>query len=278
MLKLLVNKYTLHIFAENLFNQYLICKLKKIHVMKKFYFFTVALMATFMLNAQVNVTFQVDMTDYLKTAGYSIRGVRIAGTFGTLGATSKGTAMSDWSPINSPAFTKVAGSANTWEAKITFPNPAKGQELLFKFLNIASVVGAEWGDCDVDNECFEKKNAGPCNQGLGDFNRVYKIPTAAAVYGYKWNTCTSLTTRALDLDTDTQVSISPNPAADFSVVEITEGVGAYSIEVATVTGQSVQRFENITDKAIIEGLDAGLYFVTIKNAEGKFQTQKLIIE
>lgn len=245
--------------------------------MKKIYTLVIAVMAAFVMNAQVNVTFQVDMTDYLKVAGNTLKTVRIAGTFGAANATSKGVALVDWSPLATPVFTKVAGSTNTWQTVVTFPNPSKGTELFYKFLNYASVAGAEWGDCDVDNECFEKKNAGPCNQGAGDFNRVLKIPTAATVVGYKWNTCTSLTVRTQELPLDAEVSITPNPAQDLALVAI-NGNGNYSVNVTTVAGQSVQSFDNVSSTLAIEGLNAGLYFVTVRDAAGKSNTQKLIIE
>ena len=241
--------------------------------MKKIYFSIFAIASAFVMNAQVTVTLQVDMSDYVKVAGNTLKTVKVAGNFADQSATSLGTAMENWAPPKSPTFTKVAGTTNTWQAKITFPNAAKGQEVVYKFLNTAD----SWGTCDVDQECFTGSTVNTCNQGSGDFNRVLKVPTANATYGYKWNTCTSLV-RASDLILDNEISISPNPANDFTIVEIKNGTGAYSVEVTTIAGQSVQRFENITDKAIIEDLNSGLYFVVIRNAEGKFQTQKLVIE
>jgi hypothetical protein len=160
------------------------------------------------MNAQVTVTFQVDMTDYLKIAGNTLKTVKVAGNFTDQNATALGVAIKNWDPAVSPVFTKVAGTTNTWQTKITFPNASKGQELLYKFLN---TTDGAWGDCDINNECFEKKNAGPCNQGTGDFNRVLKIPTANATVGYKWNTCTSLVS-AKDLILDNEITISSKMA------------------------------------------------------------------
>jgi hypothetical protein len=238
--------------------------------MKKIYTLAIAVMAAFVMNAQVNVTFQVDLTDYLKIAGNSLKTVKIAGTFGALNATSKGTALVDWAPPSSPVFTKVAGSANTWQTVVTFPNPSKGQELLFKFMNTADT----WGTCDVDQECFVGMPYA-CNVAP-DYNRVFKIPTTATVYGYKWNTCTSIT-RTQELPLDAEVSITPNPAQDLAVLTI-KGAGNYNVNVTTVAGQSVQSFDNVSSTVAIEGLNAGLYFVTVRDAAGKSNTQKLIIE
>jgi hypothetical protein len=239
--------------------------------MKKIYTLVIAVMAAFVMNAQVNVTFQVDMTDYLKIAGNTLKTVKIAGAFAGLNATSKGTAMGDWKPEESPVFTKVAGSANTWQVVATFPNPAKGQELFYKFLNAAT-----WGTCDVDQECFAGA-AAPCNSGAPDNNRVLKIPTTATVVGFKWNTCTSIT-RVQELPLDAEVSITPNPAQDLAVLTIKGAGTSYNVNVTTVAGQSVQSFDNVSSTVAIEGLNAGLYFVTVRDAAGKSNTQKLIIE
>lgn len=217
--------------------------------------------------AQVNVTFQVDLS------GLTVKTPKVAGTFGGLSATSKGVAIPDWDPTGSPVFTKVAGTANTWQAVITFPNPSKGQELLFKFLNTDN----SWGACDVDQECFEGK-AGDCNQGSGDFNRVYKIPTSAAVYGYKFNTCTKLVTRASDLALTDNINVYPNPSNNFVNIEFEDLSKKYNVELSTITGQTVKRFDNVDNRLTINDLESGIYFVKISDNEGKFQTQKLIIE
>ncbi len=240
--------------------------------MKKIYTLVIAVMAAFVMNAQVNVTFQVDMTDYLKIAGNTLKTVKIAGAFLALNATSKGTAMGEWKPEESPVFTKVAGSANTWQTVITFPNPSKGQDLVFKFLN----TDATWGDCNIAQECMDAASTACSNQPKDD-NRLIKIPTTAKIIGYKWGTCTSLTVRTQELPLDAEVSITPNPAQDLALLAI-NGNGNYSVNVTTVAGQSVQSFDNVSSTLAIEGLNAGLYFVTVRDAAGKSNTQKLIIE
>lgn len=242
--------------------------------MKRFYASFAAILAAFALNAQVNVTLQVDMSDEVKTN--PLKTVKVAGAFAAAGATSKGTAMADWTPPQSPVFTKVAGTANTWQIVITFPNASKGTEVFYKFMNTAD----SWGTCDVDQECFKADaviGAG-CTQAAGDFNRILKVPTAATVIGFKFNTCVKLGVNTRDLALDSDVSIAPNPANDFTVVKIADAKGLYNVSVATIAGQMVQIFENVADQAIIEGLSAGMYLVTVRDAEGKFNTQKLVVE
>jgi hypothetical protein len=54
----------------------------------------------------------------------------------------------------------------------------------------------------------------------------------------------------------------------------------FTVDVTSVTGQVVRTITNVTETAVIEkgNMTAGLYFVVIRNAAGKFSTQKLIIE
>jgi hypothetical protein len=242
--------------------------------MKKIYMSLVAVMAAFVLNAQVNVTFQVDMADYLKIAGNTLKTVKIAGQFGAQNATAKGVAMVDWDPKAAPVFTKVAGSANTWQTVITFPAAAKGQKLAYKFLNTAD----SWGACGTDQECMDA-TATTCSNQPNDDNRLLTIPTANTVAGYKWGTCTKLSVGVGELLLDNKVSISPNPANDQINVAI-EGTSTYTVELTSLTGQVLSSVQNVTNNAVIERNDiaAGLYFVVIRSAEGKFQTQKVIFE
>ena len=229
-------------------------------------------------NAQVDVTFQVDMTDYLKVTGNKLQTIKVAGTFGGTNAKSGTVALVDWTPPSTPKFAVTATGKNIWSTKITFPNASKGTDLFFKFLNTADT----WGACGVDQECFDATvaNVDKCTQNAGDFNRLLKIPTANTTVCFKWNTCAacgSVNTQDLALDAD--VTVSPNPATESMLLTIaTEGV--YNVDVTTVTGQIVHSLQNVSGQAVIERNDLanGMYFLVIRYAAGKFQTQKVIFE
>ncbi len=244
--------------------------------MKKIYMILFAAFIALNVNAQVDVTFQVDLTEYLKTN--KLATVKIAGNFADANAKTGSTVIANWTPKDplTPKFTSVGN--NVWSTKITFPNASKGTGLLFKFLN----TPIEWGECGIAQECFSAATlpTPACTQGTGDFNRVLKIPTAATTICFKWDACTAcgkVNTQDLALDAD--VNIAPNPASGNAVLTIaTEGV--YNVDVTTVTGQVVRNIQNVTGQAVIErdNLAAGMYYVVIRNAAGKFQTQKLIFE
>lgn len=87
------------------------------------------------------------------------------------------------------------------------------------------------------------------------------------------------TINTADVLLDAKVSVSPNPAMDAAVVTIQDN-GVFNVELATSTGQVLSTLKNVTGQATIQrnNLAAGLYYVVIRNAEGKFQAQKLIFE
>ena len=178
--------------------------------------------------------------------------------------------------LENGTLTFTALPNNIYSTKITFPNSAKGADLLFKFLNTATT----WGGCGIEQECLAT-TAGTCvDASNGDGNRKYKIPTAAATICFKWDACTACGKVGVDdLLLENNVTITPNPTSLDAVVSI-EGNGVYTINVTNAVGQVVRTIQNVTNQAVIErdGLASGLHFVVIRNNEGKFQTKKLVIE
>ena len=84
-----------------------------------------------------------------------------------------------------------------------------------------------------------------------------------------------------DLKLDVQATLSPNPMEQSTTLSINNTTNeTFSVDVTSVTGQVVRTITNVTDNTTIEkgNLNAGLYFVVIRNAAGKFSTQKLIIQ
>jgi hypothetical protein len=243
--------------------------------MKKIYMFLLVAFLAVNASAQVDVTFQVDLTDYLKVAGNKVSKVRVAGNFAAQVAKAGGVVMNDWDPPMSPAFTALAN--NVYSVKVTFPNAAKGADLLFKFLNTATT----WGACGIDQECMPI-TAGTCmDASNADGNRKLKIPTVATTICFKWDACTACGSKVGVNDSllENDVTITPNPTSLNALVSI-EGNDVYTINVTNAVGQVVRTIQNVSGQAIIEreGLSSGLHFVNIRNSEGKFQTKKLIIE
>lgn len=182
--------------------------------MKKVYsiFFLFALALT--ASAQVNVTYQVDITDYL-TAGNTLgaNGIRIGGNFAATGGMNGATAMVDWTPsdVNS-AMTEVTD--DVWTITVTYPTTSIGMEQQYKFVN------NDWGT----NEGTDAENtigADGCgsDDGAGNVNRLLTIPGQDIGYQFCWDHCTrcdgsapAFTPAAInDITIFNNALVSPNP-------------------------------------------------------------------
>ena len=233
--------------------------------MKKIYFlFVFAFMAFATVNAQLNVTFAVDMNNESFDPANDV--ITLGGDF------------QSWSPGNE-AFDDSDGNGvytYTYEGVIS-----PGQELLFKFVintwgtNEFSDGTAPSGDCAVDD-------------GAGNVNRTFSIPSdATGTYMlpiYIYNTCdeSTLPVGVKGLSSVSEWSVAPNPANNFTTVNFTTtGNTDHHVTVTSLTGQIVKQFNSVNGSSLeISTLDmaAGMYFVTLSNDLGELATQKLIVQ
>lgn len=118
-------------------------------------------------------------------------------------------------------------------------------------------------------------------------DQAWYDPTATFedyIQGQNFNECAQVTfiyngTSGLSSNEETDyLSIFPNPAC--SKVSIETGSNApKTIIISNVLGKSVKHIENTlpTTEIDVSSLNAGTYFVTIKNDQGTLQTKKLIL-
>lgn len=85
-----------------------------------------------------------------------------------------------------------------------------------------------------------------------------------------------------DISASLGMSISPNPTNGVATLTFSNTKGEiFDMTVSTITGQVVRAQRGLnTGTVTIESNDMapGLYFVTLRNGNGKFATQKLIVE
>ena len=90
------------------------------------------------------------------------------------------------------------------------------------------------------------------------------------------------TAAAQDLRSDVTVTTAPNPFKEFTYLTFSNPEGkVYSLNITNVTGQVVRSYSNITSSAVEikrESLASGVYFAVLRNADGRFLTEKLIVE
>ncbi len=214
----------------------------------------------------VAVTFQVDLTWQIES-GFPLETVKIAGNFGTIGAS-----IPDWSPTDSPAFTDIGD--DIYEVTIEFPLSAAGETLQYKFLNTADSWGAS---CDTEvNECF---TAAPCAT-VGD-NRTLEIPATDLSFCYTYNTCVecnlpNATTERLDLP----MTIAPNPFSNQTLVTFHTPIVDAEARLTTVTGKLVRTYQVSGQQLKIErdALLPGIYFLNVVTEDGVSAAEKLIVQ
>jgi len=105
--------------------------------MKKIYNLALLVLFAFAANAQVNVTYSVDVTEYIAAGGtIANNGIRIGGDFGSQGASNNGNTMSDWNPTDANSALTDMGN-NVWSITVTYAAPGATQS--YKFVN------GDWG-------------------------------------------------------------------------------------------------------------------------------------
>jgi PA domain-containing protein/type IX secretion system substrate protein len=215
--------------------------------------------------ATVSVTFAVDLTYYLD-AGNTLETVKIAGNFGTNGAS-----LPDWSPPDAPVFTDLGD--DIWSATIEFPAASAGQELEFKFMNTAD----SWGDCGLQQECMGEEDAA-CKAG-GD-NRLLVIPAENTDLCFTWETCLGCNVVATREFIEIPMSIAPNPFSNQTIVSFNSELVNGQARLTSITGQVMKIYAVNGPQLVIkrDNLASGMYFLNVVTEDGMSAAQKLVVE
>lgn len=246
--------------------------------MKKMFTLLSALFIGAMATAQVTVTFQVDVTNYLAGgAALDPTGIRVGGNFSTLGGQANGGPMADWSPTTATSAMTDMGN-NIWEIVVDFPATAVDQTLLYKFIN------GNWGM----NEGTDPANtivSGGCglDDGSGNINRTLVIPGANATHHYCWDMCLYACNGSGANVMEGAIAnlvVAPNPAND--VVTFNFNANATNAEIVlfdlsgkVVATKSVATGSVNAVEISTSNLMAGSYLYQVK-AAGNVVTGKLM--
>ena len=225
--------------------------------------------------AQVTVTFQVDVTNYL-ASGVALdpTGIRVGGNFSTNGGQANGGPMADWSPTTATSAMTDMGN-NVWQIVVDFPATAVNQTLLYKFIN------GNWGM----NEGTDPANtivAGGCgvDDGSGNINRTLVIPGAATTVTYCWDACAASCSANLIDNAISNLVVSPNPANDVVTFNFNANASKAEIVLFDLSGKvvatkSVATGSVNTVEISTSNLMAGSYLYQVK-ADGNVVTGKLM--
>lgn len=84
-----------------------------------------------------------------------------------------------------------------------------------------------------------------------------------------------------DLKLDNEITVSPNPFIETAYITINNAEGeVFDITVTNLAGQAVRMINGFNGEQLeLErgNLVSGMYFITFRNAEGKFATEKVVV-
>ena len=212
--------------------------------MKKMLTLGLAALTSVMAYGQVDVTFQVDVTDYV-AAGNSVaaNGLRVGGNFATAGATNGSLAMADWSPTDTGSAMTDLGN-DVWSITVTFPSTAIGGTTYYKFVN------GNWGTNEgTDPACTISTDGCGSDDGSGNINREIVVPSAnGTVLRFCWDACYQCDGSSSSISVDetavSGLSVYPNPANGPVAIAFTaKAASNATINVFNVLGQRVNSFD-----------------------------------
>ena len=92
-------------------------------------------------------------------------------------------------------------------------------------------------------------------------------------------TCTAA---SQDLRSEMSVRTAPNPFKDVTYITFDNAAGkTFSMSISDITGRVVRNINNITTDFVEikrENLATGVYYAVLRDASGKFLTEKLVVQ
>jgi len=229
---------------------------------------------TGMYSFQTNfdVTYKVDVTNYLAANTLAANGIRVGGNFTDNGGSVAAGAVANWTPSDANSAMTDEGN-NIWSITVTYPVASLGATQFYKFVN------GDWGA----NEGTDAANTiavDSCgvDDGAGNINRTYTLLPGTVCY--VWDACTACGVSVAE-NAIANLTVAPNPATD--VVNFT--FDANNAATATVTifdlagkavaTQTVATSATTTVEMNTTALQAGSYIYNVV-AGDKVATGKLI--
>lgn len=209
--------------------------------------------------AQVTVTFQVDIENYLAEGNeLGANGMRIGGLFYSTGATNQGYSMPDWTPSSPECAMTQIGSTTLWEIIVEFPDSSVGDNLLYKFVN------NDWGTNEGGSQSLIVTGGCGTDDGGGNISRTLIIPNQNITVSYCYDWCTTCNGQTSLLEADNWISgrvfLDLNNNSTFEVGE--PGVPNMNFTLQKSSGEISDLYSNIAGVYYGSGED-GINTLTI---------------
>lgn len=228
--------------------------------------------ASFFGFSQVNVTYQVDVTEYIG-AGNTVdpTGIRIGGDFTTQGATN-----ADWTPTDASCALTDLGS-NIWSITVQYPATSVGNTQSYKFVN------GDWGMNEgTDPGTTIAIDGCGIDDGGGNINRQLMIPDADITYTFCWDSCFQCNgdapTASLENEIFNALTVTPNPSADVVTFDFGDVLGNVAIRIYDLSGKLVSSSETSAGSTTVNiaDLQSGSYIYTLRTDSGAAKSGKLM--
>ena len=215
----------------------------------------------------INVTFRVDLSNEINYGG----GPYIAGTFQTPSFWNKTACpLTELTPATAPRI-------------FSYTQLVKPVVVEYKYWLGPSVTMS--GDSTAENADFAALGCG-APSGVGGSNRLlnlFGVTQDTILPIIIFNSCEiSSVNIEEDLNKGGIFVISPNPTNNVATVSFgNKNNASYNVSIMNVTGQVVYTKTNVqTDNVVVRKSDigSGMFFVTVRNAQGEVAVRKLVIE
>jgi hypothetical protein len=214
-----------------------------------------------------DVTYKVDVTNYLANNTLAANGIRIGGNFG-----DNGSSTANWTPSD-PSCAMTDEGANIWSITVSYPVASLGATQNYKFVN------GDWGA----NEGTDAANTiavDSCgvDDGSGNINRTYVLMPGTVCY--VWDACDACGVSVAE-NVIADLSVSPNPASDVvnfsfeATNAATATVTLFDLAGKVVATKTVATSAITTVEMNTTALQAGSYIYNVVAGE-KVATGKLI--
>lgn len=219
--------------------------------MKKIYSLLSILLVAGAVNAQVNVTYMVDITNYL-AAGNTLGagGIRIGGDFAATGGMNGAAAMAAWTPSDPTCALTDMGS-NVWAITVTYPTSSIGMTQPYKFVNNdwGTNEGTDPGNTIATDGCGT-------DDGGGNINRSLLIPDADVTLQYCWDACFKcdgsdpVVLGVENINVISGIVVSPNPVTTNATISFNlQNASEVAISIVNLMGQEVLSINNSNEAA-----------------------------
>ena len=219
-----------------------------------------------------DVTYKVDVTNYIVNTPVAANGIRVGGNFGDFGGSVAAGAVASWTPGDANSAMTDEG-ANIWSITVSYPVASLGATQLYKFVN------GDWGA----NEGTDAANTiavDSCgvDDGGGNINRTYVLMPGTVCY--VWDACTACGVSVAE-NAIANLTVAPNPASD--VVNFSfeaNNAATATVTLFDLTGKVVAT-QTVATSAVTNvemnttALQAGSYIYNVV-AGDKIATGKLI--